>query len=131
TNYYSRNRPATWFLIRGILGDTEISNWSVTSDVGTSTKGQISIASKLADELKLMDGSTAAPSKLPPSTLEVEQEDGKLSQERKTSNISFSKLADQVKLMDNSFANGKPIDNSITPSQLQSSALEVEKEDGK
>ena len=53
---------------------------------------QISIASKQADELKLMDGSAATPSKLPPSTLEVEQDDGKLSQERKrkASNVSVA-----------------------------------------
>ena len=53
---------------------------------------QISIASELADELKLMDGSAATPSKLPPSTLEVEQDDSKLSQERKrkASNVSVA-----------------------------------------
>ncbi|VAH99634.1 unnamed protein product [Triticum turgidum subsp. durum] len=92
TNYYPGNRPATWFIIRGILGDVGISNWSITGDVGTSTEGQISIASKLADELKLMDGSAVTPSKLPPSTLEVEQDDGKLSQERKrkASNVSVA-----------------------------------------
>ncbi|XBI77038.1 hypothetical protein VPH35_070209 [Triticum aestivum] len=133
TNYYPRNRPAIWFIIHGILVDTEISDWRVTSDVGASTEEQISIASKLADELKFMDDSAVAPSELPPLTLEVEQNDGKLSQERmrKASNISFSKLADELKLMGNSVASGKLIDNSITPSQLQPSALEVEKEDGK
>lgn len=131
TNYYPGNRPATWFIIHGILGDPVISNWSVTSGVGTSTEGQISVAFKLADELKLMDGSAAAPSKLPPSTLEVEQDDGKLSQERKASNIRLSKLADELKLMDNSVTSGKLMDNSITPYQLQPSALEVEKQDGK
>ncbi|XP_037456863.1 putative receptor-like protein kinase At4g00960 [Triticum dicoccoides] len=133
TNYYPGNRPTTWFIIHRILGDAEISNWPVTSDVGASTEGQISIASKQADELKLMDGSAATPSKLPPSTLEVEQDDGKLSQERKrkASNISFSKLADELKLTGNSVASGKLMDNSITSSQLQPSALDVEKEDGK
>ncbi|XBI34137.1 hypothetical protein VPH35_119975 [Triticum aestivum] len=133
TNYYPGNRPTTWFIIHRILGDAEISNWPVTSDVGASTEGQISIASKQADELKLMDGSAATPSKLPPSTLEVEQDDSKLSQERKrkASNISSSKLADELKLMGNSVASGKLMDNSITPSQLQPSALDVEKEDGK
>ncbi|KAM3196697.1 hypothetical protein ACQJBY_072413 [Aegilops geniculata] len=133
TNYYPGNRPITWFIIREILGDAEISNWPVTSDVGASTEGQISIASELADELKLMDGSAATPSKLPPSKLEVEQDDSKLSQERKrkASNISFSKLADELKLMGNSVASGKLMDNSITPSQLQPSALELEKVDGK
>ena len=45
--------------------------------------------------------------------------------------ISFSKLADELKLIDNSVASGKLMDNSITPSQLQPSALDVEKEDGK
>ncbi|VAH99594.1 unnamed protein product [Triticum turgidum subsp. durum] len=38
TNYSPGNRPATWFIIRGILGDVEILNWPVTSDVGTSTE---------------------------------------------------------------------------------------------
>ncbi|XP_044361995.1 disease resistance protein RGA5 [Triticum aestivum] len=133
TNYYPGNRPATWFIIRGILGDVEISNWPVTSDVGTSTEVQTSIRSKVADELKLMDDSAVAPSKLPPSTLDVEQDDGKLSQERKrkASNISFSKLADELKLIDNSVASGKLMDNSTTPSQLQPSGLEVDKDDGK
>ncbi|XBI77048.1 hypothetical protein VPH35_070219 [Triticum aestivum] len=128
TNYYPGNRPATWFIIRGILGDVGISNWSVTGDVGTSTEGQISIASKLADELKLMDGSAV--------TLDDGKlDDGKLSQERKRKasnmSISFLKLADELKLMCNSVASGELMDNSITPSQLQPSAPEVEKEDGK
>ncbi|XP_048538995.1 cysteine-rich receptor-like protein kinase 44, partial [Triticum urartu] len=81
-NYDPRNRPATWSIIRGILDEAEISNWSVTSDVATSTEGQIRLASKRLDELKLMDDS-ATPSQQQPSTLEVEQEGGKVSQERK------------------------------------------------
>ncbi|XP_048546577.1 disease resistance protein RGA5-like [Triticum urartu] len=81
-NYDPKNRPATWFIISGILGDVEISNWSITSDVATSTEGQIGFASKLVDELKLMDDSAAA-SELQPSALEVEQEDGKVSLESK------------------------------------------------
>ncbi|VAH99610.1 unnamed protein product [Triticum turgidum subsp. durum] len=81
-NYDPRNRPATWFIIRGMLGEVEISNWSITSDVATSTKGQIFFSSKLVDELKLMDDS-AATSELQPSGLEVEQEDGKVSLESK------------------------------------------------
>ncbi|XP_037423770.1 disease resistance protein RGA5-like [Triticum dicoccoides] len=121
-NYDPRNRPATWSIIHGILDEAEISNWSVTSDVATSTEGQIRLASKRMDELKLMDDS-ATPSQQQPSTLEVEQEGGKASQERKrkASTISFSKMADELRLMGDSAA----------PSQLQPSALEVEQEDGK
>ncbi|KAF7046522.1 hypothetical protein CFC21_055547 [Triticum aestivum] len=79
---------------------------------------EISFASKLTDELKLMDDS-AAPSQQQSSELEVEQEDYKVSQEkkRKASAINFSKLADDLALLDDSAA----------PSQL----LEMEQEDGK
>ena len=42
-NYDPRNRPATWFIIRGMLGEVEISNWSITSDVATSTEGQVQL----------------------------------------------------------------------------------------
>ncbi|XP_037425006.1 disease resistance protein RGA5-like [Triticum dicoccoides] len=121
-NYDPRNRPATWSIIHGILDEAEISNWSVTSDVATSTEGQIRLASMRADELKLMDDS-ATPSQQQASTLEVGQEGGKVSQERKrkSSTISFSKMADELRLMGDSAA----------PSQLQPSALEVEQEDGK
>ncbi|XP_044361994.1 cysteine-rich receptor-like protein kinase 27 [Triticum aestivum] len=47
TNYYPGNRPTTWFIIRGILGDAEISNWPVTSDVGGGSKSPAAAVSSL------------------------------------------------------------------------------------
>ncbi|XP_037439050.1 disease resistance protein RGA5-like isoform X2 [Triticum dicoccoides] len=80
-NHDPEIRPATR-IIRGMLGEAEISNWSVATDVSTSTQGQISMASKLADGMKLMDDSVA-PSQLQPSAVYVEPEDGKVNRERK------------------------------------------------
>ncbi|KAM3206314.1 hypothetical protein ACQJBY_061790 [Aegilops geniculata] len=90
-NYHPGNRPATSFIIRGILGEAEISNRSITSDVATSTEGQVSFVSKLANELKLMDD-PATPSQLQLSALEVKQEDSKMSLEQKGKATTVSAL---------------------------------------